>query len=222
MRITLSYQKQTLPPPFAYAAVLHLETDSGNEIATDLSLEYLDRDELSEDELRAEGFTRDDDYAWKGTMHKHWIQDVESMKKMAFSDTPDPETYLHVQIDQVDFGFPKEIARAEMLFQELLQAILEQSSIEAPLRISLMLDDSTTDIVWNFASRTLAIDKQVSERWEIGRKLLKSIYAIDFESLKANKKAVKNSINIGDGAWYSIHDRKKLDQIKTFIDDLSG
>ena len=53
MKLTLSYQTQQLPPPFAYATVITID-ESNDQIFVTFSLEYLDRASVSDDELRAE------------------------------------------------------------------------------------------------------------------------------------------------------------------------
>lgn len=222
MKITLSYQPQQLPPPFAYAAVMQLQTDNGEMIDVQFNLEYLDRDELSDDELRAEGFTRDDNFGWKGKLSSNWKADVENLTTQTFETTPHPDTYLHVHVDGTDYNFPKEIEYAEILFQELMQGILEQAKIEAPLELELKFDKESAELCWCFAERTIDLNGKTSTRWKTGRTLLKTIYCLDFEKTKAHKKAVSRSVNIGDGKWYEITNQALLSELEQLVNSLKS
>ncbi|MEQ9007824.1 MAG: hypothetical protein RLP12_08070, partial [Ekhidna sp.] len=136
MVITISYQPQHLAPPFAYAAVFKFEIGS-KEITAELTLEYLGRDTISLDELKAEGFTKNDDYSWRGVIDPKWKADILSFSTLQIQSEPDSEIYLHIAIEDEQKGFAKDIQSADVLFQELLQAVIEQDQIEAPLKIQL-------------------------------------------------------------------------------------
>ena len=136
MNLIISYQQQQLPAPFAYAAVMRLEIEEdadSMEVAIDLS--YLNRESVSESELIAEGFTNNDDLTWKGTISLRWKPDLIELSQSNFSNDPDSDTYIHVSLNSESLGFPTDVERANFLFQELLQAILEESKIEAPLSV---------------------------------------------------------------------------------------
>ncbi|WP_420578413.1 hypothetical protein [Ekhidna sp.] len=201
MKITISYQPQHLPPPFAYACVLDIDI-SATAIDASLQLEYLDRDAVSDDELRAEGFTRDDDFEWNGKISPKWKEDIEQLAKLSVTENPDANIYLHIALDGRQVGFPKNIGTAELIFQEVFQAILEQSEIESPLEFQSVLEDKKHMILFSFSKRMIEFDGKVSFNWEIGRELIKLIYNMDFESLEYSKQQQNNSVYIGDEYWY--------------------
>lgn len=201
MKIILSYQPQQLPPPFAYAAVLSVDT---SDMSTDLKLEYLDRDTVSDDELRAEGFTRNDDFHWTGRLNQKWKEDIVELTELDMDADPNTDIYAHVDLDGNSLGFPKDITQAELIFQEVLQATLEQEKIEMPLEASCYIDDERLALRWKFSQRVIEVNGKVSENWEVGRKVIKTIYSLDFDTTKHSKKPNNASVNIGDGVWYHL------------------
>ncbi|WP_424960977.1 hypothetical protein [Ekhidna sp.] len=199
MKITISYQPQLQPPPFVYAAVLSVDTV---DMDAKLDLEYLDRDTVSDDELSAEGFTHDDDFHWTGKLNQKWKHDIEGLTKLDMHSEPDAEIYAHVDLNGRALGFPKDITHSDLIFQEILQAILEQAKIEMPLTMICYVNNDKLDMSWKFSKRELKVNNKESENWNVGRELIKLIYSLDFEALKHTKKPEDGSVNIGDELWY--------------------
>ena len=216
MNIKLSYQPQNLAPPQAYASVMLIEIAKGY-VNLEFNLEYLGRDGISDDELRAEGFTRNDGFSWSGEVSTDWIADIESIKGFNFTSEPHPETYMHIEIDNVAVGFPSEIEFTELLFQELMQSILEKEEIEAPLFIEYTLSERTIKLEWKFSERLILLNDKPSMSWENGREVLRLIYSLDFAVLVSTKKANINTLNPGDGLWYHISDKAHLNQVKQLL-----
>lgn len=201
MKITISYQPQQFPPPFAYACVLDIDL-SATAINASLQLEYLNRDAVSDDELRAEGFTRDDDFEWKGQIDLKWKDDIEQLSKLSVTENPDENIYLHISLDNKPVAFPKNIGIADLIFQEIFQAILESAEIESLLEFQCVLEDKKHVVLFSFSKRSIKFDGNMSFKWEIGREIIRLIYNLDFESLKHSKKEQSNSVYIGDDQWY--------------------
>lgn len=218
MKLTISYQPQQLPPPFAYACVLDIDI-SATAIDASLQLEYLDRDTVSDDELRAEGFTRDDDFSWKGQINPKWKGDIEKIAKLSVTENPDANIYLHIALDGRQVGFPKNIGTADLIFQEVFQAILEQAEIESPLAFQSVLEDKKHMVLFSFSKRLIEFDGKVSFNWEIGRELIKLIYNMDFESLKHSKKQQNYSVYIGDEQWYLLP-KSTVPKLSSLLDAL--
>ncbi len=220
MNIILSFQPQQLPPPFAYAAVMNI-TIQKNQTSMALELTYLDRESVSPDELRAEGFTENDDFNWEGEISSSWNLDLKLLAQSAFNADPNNEIYLHVEVDNIKKGFPVEISKAEMLFQELMQAVLEKSQIEAPLHLQCSINHEMYSFEWSFANRSItANDNILKDQWEKGRELMKLIFSLDFETMDADKKAGKYAVNPGDGCWYSLTNDRYINQLKSQIEQM--
>lgn len=219
MKLTLSYQTQHLPPPFAYAVVI-VFNKSDNKTSVTFNLEYLDRASVSDDELRAEGFSRSDDLSWSGELNTKWSSDIESFQHFGFEEEPNDTSYLHIALDGSLLGFPKQIEQAELVFQELLQAILETAEIEAPLYSECRINNKIHKISWLFAERVVELDGKKIHNWEQGRELLKTIYSLDLESIKPQKKAPENALNPGNGSWYEVREIQVLNKLKESIETL--
>ncbi|SNS71285.1 hypothetical protein SAMN05421640_0957 [Ekhidna lutea] len=217
MNIVLSYQPQHLPPPYAYAAVL--EITISDEIEAQFSLEYLGRSEIPEDELRAEGFSYDDRMNWEGTLHQNWKDDIVSFSRTQLKKQPD-ETYLHISVDGKDDGFPQDINAIDMLFQELMQAVLETAKVESPLVLKLQDESKSFEIAWHFSNRTIKIDHRISNKWNNGRKLLKQAYQLDYDHMKYHKKAKPHTVNPGGDQWFLVEDHTTFNSLISSINTL--
>ncbi|WP_462249807.1 hypothetical protein [Ekhidna sp.] len=218
MNLVFSYQQQQLPPPFSYAAVMRLEFVAGAEsINVEFDLTYLNRESVSESELKAEGFTNDDDLKWEGTISSRWQEDLSEISQSNFSNDPDSETYIHVSLDSKSLGFPADVAKANFLFQELLQAVLEKSNIEAPLNVVCYLDQMEYNLTWSFSDRTIDCNGTVSSDWVHCRKLLEHIYSLDFESFVPKKKKKENSISLESDVWFYLDDTNYAEELNSLI-----
>jgi hypothetical protein len=202
MKITLSYQPQQLQPPNAYAAVLQCVTQD-HAIEAKFDLEYLGRESISKEELKAEGFTENDDYSWKGNIDLGWKKDIISFATMDILPEPDNEIYLHIEVDDVKKGFAKNIDEADVLFQEILQAIIEQDQIEAPLDLKIKLNGREYEVIWNFSKRSIIVNKVESIGWESGRKIMHLIFSPDYGSMAGSSKPPNDGVYL-DGSWYPI------------------
>lgn len=202
MTIEFSYQTQHLPAPYAYAAFLQLEEQSG-QLNVQLSLSYLERDELTEDEILAEGFSLNDDLEWKGTLGSNWNLLFPLVEQYHFGKEPPEQDYLHVSIDGVEKGFPKEIQSAVYLFQELLQAVYEKADLAPPLEI-LWFDGSVQRMHWTFADRIFQLNDTLIKDWAMGQSILSAIYQIDYEELKPLNKPMNNGLSFDGHNWFSI------------------
>lgn len=221
MKLTLSYQPLDLQPPFAYAAVFKIEVEE-RRISAQLDIEYLGREHVSEDELKAEGFTKNDDFSWKGELNIRWKKEVEFFADQDIQDDPDGHIYLHINANGKDKGFPKNEVESEMRFQELMQAVLEVSEIESPLEAKISINSAQYDLQWSFQDRQVTINHSSYNNWEAGRELMSTVFNRDFETLKPTKEAITDSINPGDGFWYPMKDTKSAKSIHSLIKQLTS
>lgn len=219
MKLTLSYQNQLLPPPFAYAAVMQLDVEM-NHTNVAFDLEYIDRESVSLDELKAEGFSENDNFSLSCEISQNWNSEIRQIEKYSFRNDPSEDIYLHVEINGNKLGYPQEIKKAEMLFQELMQASLESGNIEAPLALKIAIQNESHSLTWYFADRLIHIDYREGSEWSIARTFLKTIYSIDFEAIKPAKKPFSNAIQLEDGWWYPIKDDQILKEISSLLKKL--
>lgn len=215
MNFTISYQPQLLEPPIAYAAVMQIKLEDVR-TKLDFNLEYLGREEMSDKELKAAGFTGDDDFSWSGELSTDWNNDISLLSQQTFNADPDAETYLHIEANAKELGYPSDIEKAEMLFQELMQAVLEKAEIEAPLQLELQHKNERFNLKWLFSERHIEASNGKHISWELGRELLRAVYSLDFDSIKPKKMPGGTTVNFGDDTWFELREgetKRIIDQV---------
>lgn len=228
MNVKISYQTLQLPPPHAFAYTLDLAFGE-NEVAITYELEFLNRDDITKEEIEEEGFSEDDDYKWNGTLGAEWAAMLkESLEAIELEDeSEDFNIYLHVEINDGDERRDGMVVLAEewdYKLQELIQAIYEKAGIEKPLALLCMAIEgnqrSFYEVKGSFEKRTAWVNKtEIS--WEALHDLMADIYTIDFDQ-EAVKKPEKDGLWIdpdGDSGYQRFEDQAgpKADKIKTRI-----
>lgn len=185
MKVQVSYQTLQLPPPFAFAYTMKLEFLE-NELKIKYDLEYLNRDEISREEIEEEGYSDDDDYSWRGSLGKVWVDTLkdEFAKIDLEEESEEFSIYLHVEIENGRSGLAVHAEEWDYKLQELIQAIYEKSGIEDKLKIRFMhIHDGKRDyyeLTGSFENKTCSVsNKKLS--WEDLQELMADVYTIDFE-----------------------------------------
>lgn len=208
--LKISYQNLTLEAPYAYAAVFEFEIKDC--IRASFSMEYVDREEISQQELEANGFGADDDFEWSGELSKNWLDDLATFNTKTYEEDTKENIYLFIEIDGVEKGFSPTPSEGELVLHQLIQAIYETAKLEAPLSIQTANPDLLLN--WHFSTKTFYVNKEISH-WDIGQDLMSKIYSIDGENIKPLKsKPSKFAINFGEDEWYPILDENILNTFK--------
>lgn len=215
MEVEISYQTQQLPAPFAYGAYYKFSMSDGI-LATSFELEYLDRDELTEEDITGEGFTLDDDLKWSGTLHANWITIVTQFRAIKYGDHPDSNDYVHVVINGQPKGFPVETGQALGLLQELMQAIFETAQKEAPLEIQYFKDSELHRFGWHFTDRTFLVNRDQKISWEDSFEIMQDIYALEADQLELKENPYESSLNLGYG-WFSLADKRLIKSLNKLV-----
>ena len=199
MKLELSYQTQNLPAPFAFAAYFSIQwSDAMAQV--DFNLTYLDREGLSEEEIAAEGFSDEDDFTWSGELGSNWIPVWESLLSQPFQKQPLDDFYLHVS-SEARTGYPA--IESDMIIQELLQAVFEQSKKEAPLEVWFYNKEKKQSIKWKFASHQVYLDQREID-WHKAHDVMELLYAQELEELKPSKKPLEKSISFDSYTWIKL------------------
>ena len=196
MRIELSYQTQGLPAPYAFSVFCSIVMRK-NDLELDFKLEYLDRENVSREEILAEGFSEDDDYSWNGKLGKNWCIAIESLLDVPLLDLPKDDFYVHLATAEQE-GFPD--LPGDVLIQELIQAVFETSGKETPLTFFVFLKKKQHRLSWEFASRTSYIDEK-ELKWEDSLDLMQALYGSEFDDNNVTKKAIERSISFDAVNW---------------------
>lgn len=218
---------QTLPPPYAYQTHIELARKE-NALDVSFSLEYINREDITDEEIAIEGFTENDDFEWNGQMDVEWWKVTEAVlakttvrgkAKMHINDDP-----LYIEISAgadhdmgLLSGIPSEYGMWEYYLQELIQAVYEESGKELPLQIYILQKEGklTNEIVLfaSFAKRKASIikngskSKEIALDWDKLKSYLKIIYQPDYVEGKVQSKPPKNDgvyISMDKVNWYAV------------------
>lgn len=210
-----------LPPPYCYYFHLVSRVVEGAAQVT-FDWVYTHREDLSEEEITAEGFTGDDDYHWQGTLHAAWLHQLEkSAANTQAVARPDEEgPYLHVTAEaphRVLFrGHPRNLTEWEYFLQELVQAIYETGGKEAPLQLRFRkvvagAPAAEARVEIRFADRTVTRTgpgkATASLPWEGMQEELQPIYALQYDAEAAQPKAPGEPgyyLDPGEDRWYEL------------------
>ncbi len=217
-RLELEYDSGIIPPPFSHAFKLKISFEKSF-INTQFAIQYLDRDEISEDEIIGEGFTLEDDYTFLGEVPKVWEAPFKKLySESTWSNKKEPDAAGGIKILAKDIHgkmvrtIPNNQEDWQFLAQELIQAIYEINKKEAPLTIRYrnITNTSTMDyhITVKFSVRKviLEINEEIHEvDWDKSKELLSYIFLPDYDySIASEKTPTKNGqyIDCGDGLWH--------------------
>lgn len=215
--IKIQYQTSALQPaPYAYALEINLtSTDKGLSYALDL--EYLDREELSEDDILDEGFTLDDNLKLEGDLPPVWREEIKFLiqktQKSGKEELEENEELWLLTLDG-DAFYPKNHRQWSEITEQLRQAIVEASGLEKPLEITLVENDAkgsrTTKIVGSFAKKTLSTETDGIKkglRWDDLNTVLRDLFSGEMLYEEASTKPPKGQgifLNTGDEYWFEL------------------
>jgi hypothetical protein len=211
-----------LPPPYCYYYHLIGRVVKGS-LQVEFNWVYHHREDLTEEEITNEGFTGNDDYSWKGTLHEEWLR---QWKKKLTGTKPatgprEEEPYLHITAEetgQVLFrGHPRNLSEWEYFLHEFIQAIYETAGKEAPLRLHFRrivqgtgAAEAGIEVSFSYRSIKLLGKKQGNTpilTWEEMQRELQSIYALEYDAEAAVPKAPSHPgyyLDMGEGQWYEL------------------
>lgn len=214
-----------VPPPFHYAYRLIVEPDTA---AVQYEIQYLHREDLTEEEITDEGFTLDDDWKWEGTLPPTWVKALrEQIDKQSWPKKPEQpgqeEPILDMRLlDErgrpLFEGKPADQASWEYFLQEVIQAIYEIAEREAPFQLmykEIGPGNAEQEIFLeaSFASRTVTARKLSSTgteetaapEWKTLKGLMKTVYVpeFDYDKAKVEEPSKKGKyLYTGDGLWF--------------------
>lgn len=247
--ISLQIKFQTagiMPPPYAYFYTLLLRPQN-NSLEVDLTLQYLDRDELDEETILDEGFSLNDDYTWKGTLPSIWLKELNrllgAMVPKQKHEYTENDNYIELVLEKgpndSEACFPQDFEDWNYFQHELLQAIYEASDKENPFIAEYFEIDGRNElkmaILATFVNRKLSIQINGSDAkslpWGRTKEIMETIFRADFLAEYALEKEPSHNgiyLSIGDGFWYEFGDSlvepapkaKVLPQIRQLFDQL--
>lgn len=237
--LQIRYQTaRSLPAPYAYFFTLSIQAIKQEALAIDLAITYPDRDDIDDDELIAEGYTRDDDFAWKGQLPKNWFDTLQALvsqtKLKPFDEEllEEDDDFWNIRSERagkgVSEGAPANADDWHYLMQELIQAAYEQIGRERPfaltyLDLSKPQKEVELQLTASFASRSVTLlsiqDRREQTRslpWTTLQQLMSKVYEHDFDPEEAQTKRPKREgrwLNLGTEEWYDVSELNALAKV---------
>lgn len=198
MNVKISYQTLQLPPPFAFAYTLDL-TFSNDQINISYALEFMNRDQISLEEIEEEGYSENDDFNWEGSLGKVWVDNLQNdLDQIELEDeSEDFNTYLHLEFEDGREGLAVLAEDWDFRLQELIQAIYEKAGVEARLIMKLINIDGNERSFYELEGSFENLSGKVNNHaidWDEFHLLIEDIYTIDFEGDTVRKPE-------GNGLW---------------------
>ncbi|AKD55379.1 hypothetical protein [Spirosoma radiotolerans] len=236
--LQIRYQTaRSLPAPYSYFYTLSITTVAANAIQVDLAITYPDRDDIDDDELIAEGYTRDDDYAWSGRLPRAWGESLAALVRKTRLQ-PLNEDELNEDDDFWDItiemdgtktsGKPAKPDDWQYLMQELIQATYEAVGRERPFELTyLNLSDPKEELevrlTASFAERTVTLTTVKNRReqtktlaWSTLQHVMSQVYTYDYDPDDAQLKRPRRDgqwLNLGTEEWYDIGNYRALGKL---------
>jgi len=237
--LQIRYQTaRSLPAPYSYFYTLSITTVAANAIQVDLAITYPDREDIDDDELIAEGYTRDDDYAWSGRLPRAWWESLAVLvRKTRLQATNEDELdedddFWDVTIEadggKKNTGKPANPDDWQYLMQELIQATYEAMGRERPFELTyLNLSDPKEDqelrLTASFAERSVKLTTVENRReqtktlaWPTLQHVMSQVYTYDYDPEDAQLKRPKRDgqwLNLGTEEWYEISNYRALGKL---------
>lgn len=228
---------RSLPAPYAYFFTLSVRPAFKEYLAVDLNITYPDRDDIDEDELIAEGYTRNDDFQWSGRLGNAWLQAVEALVRKTKIDAlnedelTEDDDFWEITLTADDgsqtAGMPKNYEDWQYLIQELMQATYESAGRERPFElIYLELQrggDVEVRLQASFADRTIKVETIQDRRsrsktllWKQLQPIMATIYGVDFDEEAIELKRPRRDgtwLNLGQEEWYDVRPYEEIVQL---------
>ncbi|GAB4016590.1 hypothetical protein GCM10028773_10190 [Spirosoma koreense] len=226
-----------MPAPYAYFYTLTIQPVGQKALQVDLAITYPDRDDIDDDELIAEGYTRDDNFSWAGQLPKPW---VESLSKLLTKTRFQPldEDALDEDDDFWDMtletengsrqGAPANPDDWQYLIQELMQAAYESVGRERPFELTYLhlngqQGDQELRLTASFVERTVTVRNFHDRRehtqtlpWTDLQKVMSNVYEHDFDPEAAQLKRPRRDghwLNLGGEEWYDVSSLRALTKL---------
>ncbi len=213
---------QSVPAPFSHYDTFKLFVDSETKLNVDFSINYIDRDELSEEEILEEGFSMDDNYTWKGGVPALWIKEFQNIFTASHiirkREEKEFEDFVEVELEEDGKRvtvYPVDKERWGYFLQEFMQAIFEISGRENLFELTYLHIDGKNEKSLNlkasFADKRFTMRKNNGSdenlKWSDLQNVMDTVYRAGFmEELAEPKKPSKNGryLSAGDGLWYEL------------------
>lgn len=227
---------RSLPAPYAYFFTLSA-TPANDSLSVDLNVTYPDRDDIDDDELIAEGYTRDDDFVWNGRLGQAWQQALDSLvattklTPLNEDELDEDDDFWEVTLTAADgtrtAGIPKNYEKWQYLIQELMQATYESAERERPFELIYLEPRRDAEfeltLTASFADRTVKLETRQQGRsslkmlpWNQLQPIMSTVYELDFDWQEAEQKRPRRDgawLNLGTNEWQNVGQHEEIVQL---------
>jgi hypothetical protein len=230
--LQLRYQTaRSLPAPDANFYTLTATPSANGSLDIDFSITFPDRDDIDDDELIAEGYTRHDDFSWRGRLPHNWqrsLADIVSKTRLDPIDEDEldeDDDFLDLSISEANGqqrqGRPRNLDEWQYLAHELMQAAYEAGGREAPFELSYVDfenrdGDREINLSASFVARDIRIEVLQGRReerktlpWSELQPIMRTIYSVEFAPEEALPNRPRNDgqyLSLGTDDWYRVDD----------------
>ncbi|QKZ13754.1 hypothetical protein [Spirosoma sp. KUDC1026] len=238
--LQIRYQTaRSLPAPYAYFYTFSAKWLANKGVQVDIAMTYPGREDIDDDELIAEGYTRDDDFNWSGQFPQAWAQTLSALAAQTRLNPVRDDTlgedddFWELTIDQISgpsrFGRPAEKGKGstsdwQYLTQELIQAIYEAQGRERPFELAFrdirQQDQFDLTLTASFVERSVQVATTHNQRkqtktlpWSELQRIMGIVYSYDYEADDTLTKAPRQDgqwLNLGTEEWYDVQPMREL------------
>ncbi|SFD89446.1 hypothetical protein [Spirosoma endophyticum] len=233
-KLHIRYQTaRSLPAPYAYFYTLALTPVANNAIQVDLAITYPDRDDIDDDELIAEGYTRDDDFTWAGQLPKPWLETIQNLvgktrlQPLNEDELDEDDDFwdMTLEADERKQGKPMKPDDWQYIIQELIQATYEATGRERPFELTYLNFAGPQGAIElrltaSFAKRSVNVvsiqnrsEQTKTLPWSILQHVMSAVYNHDYDPDDAQLKRPQRDgqwLNLGTEEWYDVSPFKDL------------
>ncbi len=216
--LKINYTTNQVPPPYAHQYSLNIAFN-GKNLEVGFELNYIHRDDISPEEITAEGFSENDDFKWNGSLNTVWIKDIKDLLNGIDWNSDKELSEFDQNIHHFELkseSTKREVTlydheKVDLVLQEILQAIYETAKIESPLKIDFLKIEGpkreNASFVTSFKNRSVSITKNGKTTdidWMNGKHFMGQLFQPDY--LAPPVKPKKNGLYVSflENQWYQI------------------
>lgn len=207
-----------IPAPYHFEALFEFKSFTNDSLELSLHVQYLDREDFSNEELISEGLSIEDKFEWSGELPIIWKNRLAlsfSKYRSGTCDPKDAEPFIAIESANSSTFVPRFLDFEENLVQELMQAIFEVAGKEYPLFLGFQFKDENN--TWNkyqgemsFATLNFTYTNSSGQletitNWDKLQDIVNTVFIAEFiadKALEDLKKSSAFAVFPGDGFWY--------------------
>jgi hypothetical protein len=209
-----------VPAPYHLEAAFTFEGFLTEKPRVEVSIQYIDRDDFSREELLAEGLNVEDTFVWSGDLSLAWRNRLETAFLLFQSGSCNPrdeEPFITLEAADTTTAVPLSLEITDTLMQEFMQAILEVAGNEMPLYLGFQFTDADGEwirIEGELSFFDLKFSYQIggdreqirfTDQWMKLQALMQVLFIGEFifeKGVEDLKPKTQFAVYPGDGKWY--------------------